>query len=62
MSPHFTIIYVPTKRFGRHSATDHCWINECVAVGDRILMLLEANEDEVSVEASAGEISAGGEE
>ncbi|WLE00848.1 hypothetical protein PX860_27330 (plasmid) [Agrobacterium leguminum] len=51
--PHFTIIYVPAKRFGRHSAADHCWLNECVAVGGRILMLLEANDDEVFVEASS---------
>lgn len=51
--PHFTIVYVPAKRFGRHPAHDHCWINECVAVGDRILMLLEANDDEVFVEASS---------
>ncbi len=49
--PHFTIVYVPAKRFGRHSAVDRCWLNECVAVGDRILMLLEANDDEVFVEA-----------
>jgi|GEM_PF-2848372 len=48
--PHFTIIYVPAKRFGRHSTADHCWINECVAVGGRILMLVEANEDEVFIE------------
>jgi hypothetical protein len=48
--PHFTIIYVPVERFGRHSATDRCWINECVAVGGRILMLLEANDDEVFIE------------
>lgn len=56
--PHFTIIYVPAKRFGRHSAADHCWLNECVAVGGRILMLLEANDNEVFVEAvtrTAGE-------
>lgn len=51
--PHFTIVYVPAKRFGRHSAADHCWLNECVAVGGRILMLLEANDEEVFVEASS---------
>jgi len=48
--PHFTIVYVPPDRFGRHSASDHRWINECVAAGGRILMLLEANTDEVFVE------------
>jgi len=48
--PHFTIIYVPVKRFGRHTGADHCWLNECVAVGGRILMLLEANEDEIFIE------------
>ena len=46
---HFTIIYVPVERFGRHSAADHCWINECVAVDGRILMLFEANSDEVFI-------------
>lgn len=50
---HFTIVYVPSDRFGRHSAADHRWINECVAVDGRILMLLEANEDEVFVEVGA---------
>lgn len=49
--PHFTIIYVPARRFGRHSAADHCCINECVAVGGRILMLVEANSDEVFIGA-----------
>lgn len=51
--PHFTIIYVPMERFDRHSAAGHCWINECVAVGGRILMLFEANDDEIFVEAGA---------
>ncbi len=50
---HFTIVYVPTVRFGHHSTADHRWINECVAVGGRILMLFEANSDEVFVEAPA---------
>ncbi|MBB4402998.1 MULTISPECIES: hypothetical protein [Rhizobium/Agrobacterium group] len=50
---HFTIVYVPTARFGHHSTADHRWINECVAVGGRILMLFEANSDEVFVEAAA---------
>ncbi len=52
--PHFTIVYVTSDRFSRHSAADHRWINECVAVDGRILMLLEANEDEVFVEAGGG--------
>ncbi|TKV70730.1 hypothetical protein [Rhizobium sp. AU243] len=51
---HFTIVYVPAARFGHHSTSDHRWINECVAVGDRILMLFEANSDEVFVEDAAG--------
>lgn len=50
---HFTIVYVPTVRFGHHSTADHRWINECVAVGDHILKLFEANSDEVFVEAAA---------
>ncbi len=45
--PHFTIVYVPAHRFGRHTKLDHNWISECVAVDGRILMLLEANIDEV---------------
>jgi hypothetical protein len=52
--PHFTIVYVPADRFGQHSKQDHNWINECVAVDGRILKLLEANSDEVFVEAAAG--------
>ncbi|MCA1869598.1 hypothetical protein HW571_28735 [Agrobacterium genomosp. 3] len=52
--PHFTIVYVPADRFSQHSETDLRWINECVAVDGRILMLLEANTDEVFVEAVAG--------
>ncbi len=46
---HFTIVYVPTGRAKNYRDTDRHWINECVAVGDRILMLFEANEDEVFV-------------
>ncbi|MCZ7854683.1 hypothetical protein O9X99_19790 [Agrobacterium salinitolerans] len=49
--PHFTIVYVPAHRFGRHTKVDHNWINECVAVDGRILMLFEANTDEVFFEA-----------
>ena len=52
--PHFTIVYVPVDRFGRHSKLDHNWINECVAIEGRILKLLEANSDEVFLEAAAG--------
>jgi hypothetical protein len=46
---HFTIVYVPPERASKYLDTDRHWINECVAVGDRILMLFEANEDEVFV-------------
>lgn len=51
--PYFTIIYVPADRFGRHSKRDRNWINECVAVDGHILMLLEANRDEVFIEEAA---------
>ena len=51
--PRFTIIYVLTDRFGSHTKLDHDWINECVAVDGRILMLLEANTDEVFVDGMA---------
>lgn len=44
---HFTIVYVPPERAAKHRDTDRHWINECVAVGNRILMLFEANADEV---------------
>ena len=50
--PHFTIVYVPSERFGRHGKLDRNWINECVAVDGRILKLLEANLDEVFVEGA----------
>lgn len=46
---HFTIVYVPPERAAKYRGADRHWINECVAVGDRILMLFEANEDEVFV-------------
>lgn len=46
---HFTIIYVPHDRATKYRDPDRHWINECVAVGDRILMLFEANTDEVFV-------------
>ncbi|MBN9245833.1 MAG: hypothetical protein J0I98_23970 [Mesorhizobium sp.] len=46
---HFTIVYVPPDRASKYRDTDRCWINECVAIGDRILKLFEANTDEVSV-------------
>ena len=51
----FTIIYVPADRYGGHREHDRNWINECVAVGGRILMLLEANPDEVFIDGSAVE-------
>ncbi|MBB3918641.1 hypothetical protein [Rhizobium fabae] len=50
---HFTIVYVPAERFGRHSKLDRNWINECVAVGGSILKLLEANRDEIFIEGIA---------
>jgi len=46
---HFTIVYLPPDRTAKHSDADRHWINECVAVGDRILKLFEANTDEVVV-------------
>ncbi|MEX0408736.1 hypothetical protein ABGN05_24125 [Aquibium sp. LZ166] len=46
---HFTIVYVPADRATKYRDTDHHWINECVAVDGRILMLFEANADEVFV-------------
>ncbi|MGE0232442.1 MAG: hypothetical protein AB7O39_17215 [Flavobacteriaceae bacterium] len=46
---HFTIVYVPSNRAAKYRDSDRHWINECVAVGDRILMLFEANADEVFV-------------
>lgn len=48
---HFTIVYVPSERYGRHTPQDHRWINDLVAVGGRLLMLFELNQDEVFVEA-----------
>lgn len=46
---HFTIIYVLPDRAAKHRDADRHWINECVAVGDRILKLFEANTDEVFI-------------
>lgn len=46
---HFTIVYVPPDRARGYRDSDRHWINECVAVGDRILMLFEASSDEVFV-------------
>lgn len=46
---HFTIVYVPPDRAAKYRDSDRHWINECVAVGERILMLFEANTDEVFV-------------
>jgi hypothetical protein len=50
--PHFTIVYVPSERFGRHGKLDRNWINECVTVNGRILKLLEANLDEVFIDGA----------
>jgi hypothetical protein len=49
MLSHFTIVYLPPDRTAKHSDAHRHWINECVAVGDRILKLFEANTDEVVV-------------
>lgn len=49
--PHFSIVYVAPDRYGRHRDLDHRWISECVAIDRRILMLFEANGDEVFVVA-----------
>jgi hypothetical protein len=46
---HFTIVYVPSDRAARYRNSDRHWIDECVAIGDRILKLFEANKDEVFV-------------
>lgn len=46
---HFTIVYVSPDRAANYRDCDRYWINECVAVGDRILMLFEANMDGVFV-------------
>lgn len=46
---HFTIVYVPPDRATKYRDVDRHWINECVAVDGRILMLFEANTDEVFV-------------
>lgn len=46
---HFTVVYVPPNRATKYSDIDHRWINECVAVDGRILMLFKANTDEVFV-------------
>lgn len=51
--PHFTIVYVPAGRLSRHTTLDRNWINECVAVNGRILMLLEADTDEVFIDGGA---------
>ncbi len=47
ITPHFTIVYVPPDRAAKYRDSNLHWINECVAVGDRILKLFEANTDEV---------------
>jgi hypothetical protein len=46
---HFSIVYVSSDRGAKYRETDRHWINECVAVAGRILMLIEANADEVFV-------------
>jgi hypothetical protein len=56
---HFTIVYVPPDRAAKYRDTDRHWINECVAVGNRILKLFEANTDEVFVVDRAQTIEPG---
>ena len=46
---HFTIVYVPSDRASKYRDSDRSWINERVAVGDRIFKLFEANADEVLI-------------
>ncbi|MEQ1956209.1 hypothetical protein [Mesorhizobium sp. CN2-181] len=46
---HFTIVYVRPGPAAKFRDIDRHWINECVAVGDRIPMLFEANTDEVFI-------------
>lgn len=46
---HYTVIYVPPDRVATYRDADRHWINECVAMDGRILMLFEANTDEVFV-------------
>ncbi len=43
---HWTIVYVPPDRVAKYSDSDRHWINECVAVDDRVLMLFEVNTEE----------------
>lgn len=40
---HFTIVYVPPNRAAKSHDSDRHWINECVAAGDRVLMLFAAS-------------------
>ena len=47
--PHHTIVFVPADRHDHYRDADRCWINECFAVDGRVLMLFEANTDEVVV-------------
>jgi hypothetical protein len=49
----WSIVYVrpeaPQTKSGKFHERDYCYINELVAVGNRILKLYEANDDEVFV-------------
>jgi hypothetical protein len=53
---HYAIVYVPPDRAAKYRDMDLHWINECVAIGDRILMLFEANTDEVFVVDQPGRV------
>lgn len=46
---HYTVIYVPPDNAATYRNADRHWINECVALDGRILMLFEANTHEVFV-------------
>jgi hypothetical protein len=49
----WSLVYVHTgaeqMKSGKFSKTDYCYLNELVAVGNRILHLYEANDDEVFI-------------
>ena len=48
----WTVTFVPERKWPSRRETDHCWINECVAVDGRILMLFENNDDEVLIKST----------
>lgn len=56
----WSIIYVrpgsPQTKSGKFNERDYCYLNELVAVGDRVLCLYEANDDEIFLVDSHVEI------